>query len=152
MSDQDWAADNLNLRSAGQRTMKSCETLSNSIKSKLLSQKLTLLIQEPYDGPYLCCLIPIIFIMSLLFQLFLLWFRLFQISKLWFGCVFIAENRPIGTSITGNKWAYKPWASRTQSSSTTKVPSPMAFSAAAAPGQPDRSYGCTPSNQRALQA
>jgi hypothetical protein len=73
---------------------------------------------------------PFSFVLNALYHYYLLFYLLFHKSETAFGCIFIAENLPIGTSSIGDQ--YKPRASGTQSSSPNK-PSPMQLAAATGP-------------------
>ena len=123
-SEQDQAADILDLCSAGQCTMNSCDTLSNSIKYKAYTadSMAPFVLFISYYSDYVT-IISIIFTIILIIPdlKILIWVRIY--------CRKLDNLQPN----PGDKCAYEPSTCLTQSSSRTKVSSPMASTAAAAP-------------------
>ncbi len=126
ISVQDLAACNLILCTAGRHTINLWEASCHSIKKK-----------SPAAVTW-AQFMPFSFVLYALYHYYLLLYLSFHKSETAFGCVFIAENLPIGTYTTGDQWAYQPRASGTQSSSSNKLTasnkqSPMRSAAATCP-------------------
>jgi hypothetical protein len=133
MSVQVLAACNLDLHTAGRHT-----TNLWGASCPLIKKKALLALTWALAMPFSCVL-------------YALYHFIHIISKLEtaFGCVFIAENLVISTSTTGDQWGYKQEHQGLNHKSPT---SPLLCCQLPQPAHPDRSCGCTPAMQHAIQA
>ncbi len=105
-----------------------------------------------HTGPIHALFVCIVCIITLLYHYYLLLYLLFHKSETAIGCVFIAENLPIGTSTTGDQWAYNPRASACYQGLNHQAPtSSLPCCQLPLPAHRDRSRGCTPANPHAFQ-
>ena len=104
LSVQDLAACNRDLRTAGRHTTIIWDVSCPCIKKKAL---------VPVTWAQF---MPFYYVLYALKHYYLLLYLLFHKLDTAFGCVFIAENLPIGTSTIGDQRPYKPRAAGTYSS------------------------------------
>ncbi len=114
LSVQDLAACKTDLRTAGRHTTILWDVSCHHIKKKALL---------PWPVTW-AQFMAFSFILYTSYHDYFLLYVLFHKSESVFGCVFNAENLPIGSSTTGDSRAYNLRASGTQSS-ISNVPSPM---------------------------